>query len=51
MNKLWHVRNKMPPQGILAQRIRWHREHQMHCACRDVPKSLLHLSKGEKLRT
>jgi hypothetical protein len=41
MNKLWHAQNKMPPKATLEQRIQWHREHQLHCACREAPKSLL----------
>ncbi len=41
MNKLWHDRNKMPLKATLEQRIQWHREHQIHCACREVPRSLV----------
>ena len=40
LNKIWHQNNRMPAQATLAQRIRWHRDHQKHCACREVPKSL-----------
>jgi hypothetical protein len=40
MNKPWHEQNKMPPKATLEQRVQWHREHQKHCACREVPKSL-----------
>jgi hypothetical protein len=41
MNKLWHEQNKMPAKATLEQRIRWHMAHQTHCACREIPKSLL----------
>ena len=41
MNKLWHEKNLMPQKATLDQRIQWHIEHQKHCACREVPKSLL----------
>ena len=41
MNKLWHAENKMPPKATPEQRIQWHKEHQKHCACREVSKSLL----------
>jgi hypothetical protein len=41
MNKLWHQENKMPAKPTLEQRIHWHREHQIHCACREAPKGLL----------
>lgn len=40
MNKQWHKDNKMPPKATLEQRIQWHRERQIRCACREVPKSL-----------
>jgi hypothetical protein len=43
MNKLWHDRNKMPPKATLEQRIEWHCKHQIHCACREVPKNLVAL--------
>jgi len=48
MNKLWHSENKMPPKTTLAQRIQWHRDHQKHCACREIPKSLGRFIKIEK---
>jgi hypothetical protein len=41
MNKLWHAANQMPLKATLEQRIQWHREHQIHCDCREVPKNLL----------
>jgi hypothetical protein len=41
MNKLWHAQNKMPAKATLEQRIQWHRERQLHCACREAPKGLL----------
>jgi hypothetical protein len=40
MNKQWHAENTMPPKATLEQRIQWHKEHQIHCACREVPKNL-----------
>jgi hypothetical protein len=45
MNSTWHEQNKMPPRPTLEQRIHWHKEHQKHCACREVPKSLLKFMK------
>jgi hypothetical protein len=45
MNKLWHAANKMPPKPTLEQKIRWHKEHQQHCSCREVPKNLQNLVK------
>jgi hypothetical protein len=48
MNKQWHAENRMPPKATLEQRIRWHKEHQKHCACREVPKSLISYIKPKK---
>lgn len=41
MNKEWHAENKMPPKATQEQRIAWHKEHQLHCACREAPQSLV----------
>jgi hypothetical protein len=40
MNKEWHAGIPMPPKAALQQRIDWHKQHQQHCACREVPRSL-----------
>jgi hypothetical protein len=34
LNKTWHDANRMPPRATLDQRVKWHREHLKHCACR-----------------
>jgi hypothetical protein len=49
MNKTWHEQNKMPAKATLQQRIEWHRQHQQHCACREVPSSLLPYIKAESV--
>jgi hypothetical protein len=51
MNKLWHAQNKMPPKATLEQRIQWHKEHQKHCDCREVPRSLLPYIQAKKLKS
>jgi hypothetical protein len=48
MNKLWHEQNKMPLKPTLEQRIRWHKDHQKHCACRKAPEGLLKPAKTTK---
>lgn len=48
MNTPWHEQHPMPPKATLEQRIQWHREHQLQCACREVPKSLLPYIKTKK---
>lgn len=40
INKSWHGKNKMTPNATQAQKIKWHKEHQKNCGCRDAPKSL-----------
>jgi len=48
MNKPWHSEHKMLPKATIEQRIHWHMEHQKHCACREVPKSLLKYFQDKK---
>lgn len=38
--RIWHKAHRMPVHPTVEQRIAWHREHQKHCACRPIPKSL-----------
>jgi len=40
----------MPAKATLAQKIKWHREHQKHCACRGIPKSIKKYFDGENDR-
>ena len=49
MNGEWHAAHPMPPKATLEQRVQWHKEHQKHCACREVPKSLAPYFKPEGL--
>jgi hypothetical protein len=40
LNKAWHAAHRMPKRATLEQRVAWHREHQVACACRPVPATL-----------
>jgi hypothetical protein len=40
VNKEWHLRNKMPKNPSMEQRIRWHEEHVRECACRPIPATV-----------
>jgi hypothetical protein len=40
INKEWHLKNKMPQNPSLEERINWHIEHSKHCKCRDMPESI-----------
>jgi len=40
INKEWHLKNRMPKNPSLEERIKWHIEHVKNCACRPIPKRL-----------
>ncbi len=41
INKEWHLKNKMPKNPTLEQRVEWHLEHLKHCRCStDLPNSI-----------
>jgi hypothetical protein len=42
INKAWHLKNKMPKNATLEQKIKWHECHAKNCTCRD---SAAHLKK------
>jgi len=42
INKEWHLKNKMPKNASLEERVGWHKEHNKNCNCRPgFPKKLL----------
>jgi len=49
LNAEWHKANRMPKNPTVQQRIRWHKAHEKHCACRPIPEKLLALIQTEKL--
>ena len=40
LNKEWHLSHPMPKNPTFDQRVKWHLEHQKHCACRKIPAKL-----------
>jgi hypothetical protein len=46
MNVKWHEQHVMPARATLEQRIAWHREHQLACACRPIPAKLRGMIEG-----
>ena len=40
INKKWHLKNKMPKNATLNQRIQWLVDHARECACRPIPKNI-----------
>ena len=51
INKEWHLKNKMPKNPSMDQRIQWHTEHQEHCSCRKISGKLLQEMKKRGLNT
>ncbi len=40
LNSDWHRGHRMPEKATLEERVRWHKEHALHCSCRPVPQSI-----------
>ncbi|HVX92954.1 MAG TPA: hypothetical protein VHA74_02455 [Candidatus Dojkabacteria bacterium] len=40
INKEWHLKNRMPKNATLEQRIKWYLEHLKNCKCRDIPENI-----------
>jgi len=40
INKEWHVKNKMPNNASLNQKIQWHADHARECGCRPIPPKI-----------
>ncbi|MBL7931608.1 MAG: hypothetical protein JNL60_06895 [Bacteroidia bacterium] len=40
INKVWHLKHKMPKNPSIDERIAWHLEHQKHCNCRKISGKL-----------
>lgn len=49
INKIWHLKNKMPKNANLDQRVAWHLEHIKNCKCRGLPPKLLEEIKKRNL--
>jgi hypothetical protein len=51
LNAEWHREHRMPEKPTQEQRLQWHLEHQQHCGCRPMPKSLHALLAQRKANT
>jgi hypothetical protein len=40
INKAWHLKNKMPKNPTLEERLKWHKAHAAHCTCRPISEKL-----------
>ncbi|MEW6036337.1 MAG: hypothetical protein AB1529_07015 [Candidatus Micrarchaeota archaeon] len=43
VNKEWHLKNRMPKNATVEQRVKWHKGHARACACREMPESIRRL--------
>ena len=52
LNRAWHEAHRMPPRATLDQRVKWHKDHLKHCACRtDLPPAIAaEIEKRDKRR-
>lgn len=50
LNRAWHLKNKMPVNPTLEQRIDWHLRHAANCACREIPDKMKAILKARKIR-
>lgn len=41
INKEWHLRNLMPKNPTLDQRVEWHLAHSKNCSCRKLEGKIL----------
>jgi hypothetical protein len=41
INAQWHLKNKMPKNPTLDERIKWHLEHAKNCTCRPLGGKIL----------
>lgn len=41
INKPWHLKNRMPKNPSLDQRVTWHVDHARNCQCRKLEGKIL----------
>ncbi len=50
INKEWHLKNRMPKNPSLDERINWHLEHSKNCRCREMPDNIKKEIKKRRLK-
>lgn len=50
INKEWHLRNKMPGNATMDQRISWHIDHANVCNCGRIPDTILSEMKRRNIK-
>ena len=36
INRQWYMRNRMPKNPSLKEKVKWHLEHSRNCSCRPI---------------
>ena len=50
INREWHLKNKMPANATIEERVKWHTSHQKNCNCHPgLPKKLVEEAKKKGL--
>lgn len=50
MNQAWHDKHPLDPKAKLAERVKWHQEHQKACGCKPMPLDIQAALRAMKLR-
>lgn len=50
ISREWHLKNKMPKNPTLDQRVEWHVEHARNCQCRKLEGKILEEIKRRKIK-
>lgn len=45
----WHIKNRMPKNPTLDERVAWHLDHAKNCSCRPLDGKILEEIKKRKL--
>lgn len=40
LNREWHLKNKMPKNPTMEERLKWHIAHAQNCQCREMSEKL-----------
>ena len=51
INAEWHLKNRLPEDPTLDQRVKWHIEHARHCSCGSLDEEILDELKKRYLNT
>lgn len=48
VNAAWHMKNKMPKNPTIDERVEWHLTHSKNCTCRPLGGKILEEIKKRK---